>query len=840
MSTFRERLRSHASAVYQELRPAQEHVLDVFEHDFATVPDVGIELPTGVGKTLIALLLADRALDEGMSVAYLTGTRQLAEQVEDQAVELRNLVVHRFYGGHYPGAALDDVNQAQAVGVMNYWVYFNSRPRVQPADVIIFDDAHLAEQSLTGLAGVRISAAADPVLYVGVCDLLMAHTSAYSSLKAMRDGTAPFNTPPELIAFNDWAAIATAATDLIENSVFARSDEGRWSWPSVRPYILRCGVLIGAAAIEIRPYHPPTQTNPWYSRSRQRIYLSATLGSMGDLQRRLGVLPVARIDVPANLHSQATGHRLLLLNPTSEASLSTDCVSFALAQAAIAGRVAWLCASHAEADSVEGLLTHGGHATFRLRPGDDGELESWRGSPNGHLIAAGRFDGLDLADEVCRLVVLPSVPAASTEFERFAVAYLGDASFMRHRVGQRVTQALGRANRTAADWALYLGLDPGFASALSQPEVRLSMGTDVSVAVRTALQLHTGNWEPVADAARRFWDGEAVTVDPVPTRPGRTAGQLAAPVDTAGHEVETSTALWLGDMTRAATEARVAADALRAAGEAEHSAFWRYVEAHSLFSDGSPRNVAKAADSIRDAIADAPRTPWFVRLRRTLDELEGRAAVAGDNDYLFLQWDEWIREAGARTDSQISAARRQLAGSHNEKAQALLVLARLCGAVGERPTGEAATDVRWTWVTPRRAERRVWEIKTGTAARAVSRGDVNQLLGQLHVEAQDHPRVHVVGCLMSPLPAVEAGAAIAARDGIAIIQAAGVEVMFDWIADRFRQYAAAWGAGTAIERGRARTDVDPRVPRGGWLASVLSPSGGVSRGAVDVRNILAA
>ena len=102
--------------------------------------DVGIELPTGEGKTLIGLLIADWALDEGMAVAYLTGTRQLAEQVMDQARSLSELVTHRFAGGHYPGAALDDYHQAHAVGVMNYWVYFNSSPRVEPADLVIFDE----------------------------------------------------------------------------------------------------------------------------------------------------------------------------------------------------------------------------------------------------------------------------------------------------------------------------------------------------------------------------------------------------------------------------------------------------------------------------------------------------------------------------------------------------------------------------------------------------------------------------------------------------------------------------------------------------------------------------
>jgi superfamily II DNA or RNA helicase len=153
---FAERLAAHGSSVYQQLRTAQEYVLEAYEANYSNMsatPDVAIELPTGVGKTLIALLIADWALDQGRSVAYLTGTNVLADQVEAQAAQLPGLAVSRFSGGNYPGAALDDYHQAQAVGLMNYWVYFNSSPKVQPADLVIFDDAHLAEQALRVVRG---------------------------------------------------------------------------------------------------------------------------------------------------------------------------------------------------------------------------------------------------------------------------------------------------------------------------------------------------------------------------------------------------------------------------------------------------------------------------------------------------------------------------------------------------------------------------------------------------------------------------------------------------------------------------------------------------------------
>lgn len=58
---------------------------------------------------------------------------------------------------------------------MNYWVYFNSSPRVEPADLVIFDDAHLAEQPLAGLFTLRVprTAGGGRALYESLCDLVL-------------------------------------------------------------------------------------------------------------------------------------------------------------------------------------------------------------------------------------------------------------------------------------------------------------------------------------------------------------------------------------------------------------------------------------------------------------------------------------------------------------------------------------------------------------------------------------------------------------------------------------------------------------------------------------------
>lgn len=836
--TFEERLASFDSPSLRELRPAQSRALATFENLRHTSTDIGIELPTGAGKTLIALLIADQALEEGRTVAYLTGTKQLAEQALAQTELLPGLDVKLFYSQHYPAAALQAYNQAQAVGIMNYWVYFNSSPHVEPADLVIFDDAHLAEQALAGMFTLRIprGAGGGIDLFREICDLILQIAAeSYPSLQAIRDGAAPRSNPPELISFVDWAAVSASVEHAIDGSQFVADDrDAGYAWRAIRSQIKRCGVLIGPAAIEIRPYHIPAQTVTGYLRSRQRLYLSATLGQSGDIQRRLGVNAVVAAASASDAALAELGRRTFLVNPTQDATLSPESWDFAMKQVQAAahdgeGRVAWLCSSHVEADEVQARLAETGATIFRLRAGDDPSINRWRNTRNAHLVTAGRFDGLDFADDVCRLVIIPSVPSASTEFERFVVAYLGDASYMRYRIGQRVTQGLGRANRTANDSGLYIGLDPGFGSILADASVQAALGRDVRPVVSEALQYHGDSWQSVATAASSFWRTHRQPASlvleepivPVRSRPGRAVAN-SAQGESAAHEVAAVTRLWLGDYSDAAQKAQEAAQVLRDAGELEHAAFWQYVQAHALYGRGRPEDVIASRQAIEAAVASAPQTAWFVRLKRTIDTLAGSAVDGTSHDALFLSWDEWIRETGSKVQRRIASGRQMLEGTHDQRCDGLVVLARLCGADGNRPSGPSATDARWVWASPRKGQRRVWEVKTGGSER-VPRDDINQLLGQVQEEQTRNPLSRVVGCLLTSLEDIEQDAARAAMDKVVLVNLDAALALYDAMAECFMTYFAAYGTGTAIERGDARLAAELRLPAGDWLHKLLSP-----------------
>lgn len=839
MIDFAHRLSRFGSQKFATLRDGQYLVLEEYAANHLQTPDLAIEMATGEGKTLVALMIADYALDNGHSVAYLAGTRQLAQHVLTEANTL-DLEAVLFSGGNYGAHSLYKYHEAYALGIMNYWVYFNASPKLEPADLLILDDAHLAEQAISGMYTLCIPRHSDGSLqlYESICDLILSHTDRYQNLRAMRDGNAEPGTAPELLSFNDWSSLVGNAEEIILSSPLVSYPPGLFPWRQIRGRLSRCAILIGPSAIEIGPYYPPTQLNNWYSHTKQRLYLSATLGSMEDLQRRIGGFAITKLATQSSLPDSSTGTRDLVLNPTTLPSSDSQILDWVLRQVSYAnGRAAWLCSSNAEADTIEDYLHTAGYIVFRLRAGNDDVITRWRLAQQGHLVTAGRYDGLDLAGDLCRLVVIPTVPRASTEFERFVVAYLGDASFIRNRIGQRITQAIGRANRVPTDRVMYVGLDPSFGEILANRSVREYISRSAESTVQDALVLHEQGMQATEEACIAFWSGQGIhdssRIDQRRQRPGRS-GISRSSITSAADEVRASTDLWLGSAD-AAGAARRAAETLDTVGETEHGAFWRYVEAHSHYVQGSLQGRRRARRALEEAVRNGPRTVWFRRLESTAAALAGRVSVSSELDSLFQSWDEWIRERGNRIRHHLEGTRSLLSGTHDEQCQALTDMGRLFGVTTQRPPKQeqSAPDCRWKWLSRRGVEVRVWEVKT-SGRQSVPRADINQVLGQIEADRTHITNSRVFGCLITQAFDIEGDALRAARDKVTILHHGGMVKLFELLRVQMLQYMDYWDDDSAESRGRARVAVEAALPRVGWLTNLLVPSSGKVLSAHDV------
>ena len=144
--------RRHAS-----LFDHQGQILRSYAEKAINESDVAFQLPTGSGKTLVGLLLAEwRRRKYGERVVYLCPTRQLVNQVANEAVEKYGLMVEQFTGKkeNYTPVARSAYENVDQVAVTTYSSLFNTNPYFSNPDTIILDDVHAAENYISNLWAV--------------------------------------------------------------------------------------------------------------------------------------------------------------------------------------------------------------------------------------------------------------------------------------------------------------------------------------------------------------------------------------------------------------------------------------------------------------------------------------------------------------------------------------------------------------------------------------------------------------------------------------------------------------------------------------------------------------
>jgi len=115
-------LASLGSRKFRGLWPGQAHILGQYL-GFENCTDLAIELPTGAGKTLIALLIAEAWRKTGYKVAILSANKTLARQMHREAETLRiPAVLMEGKGTDIPMPDRRAYQRATKLAIMNYWV----------------------------------------------------------------------------------------------------------------------------------------------------------------------------------------------------------------------------------------------------------------------------------------------------------------------------------------------------------------------------------------------------------------------------------------------------------------------------------------------------------------------------------------------------------------------------------------------------------------------------------------------------------------------------------------------------------------------------------------------
>lgn len=712
---------SHASAAqlfldlprrkYSGLLDHQGQMLRTYSEQALQWPDVALQLPTGSGKTLVGLLIAEwRRRKFGERVVYLCPTRQLVNQVAEEGNTKYGLEVDAFTGqitGYEPSAKGRYLAGGR-VAVTTYSALFNSNPFFKGADVVILDDAHASENYVGKMWTVTVdrNSTKHPGLFVALAAALRPAMDPYFHARLAGGPRSPSDV--------GWVdKISSPALLKVADELRSILDEHKsdpqivFPWRQLADNLTGCHVYISTNQILIRPLIPPTWTHEPFSGAKQRIFMSATLGLGGDLERLTGRRSIKRLPIPQGWDRQGIGRRFFVFPAMSLDDKQSASLRLQLMEDV--GRSLVLVPSDAMEKSVtDQVKTELGFPTFSAQ---DIELTkaAFVSQSQAVAVVANRYDGIDFPGDDCRLLFIEGLPQAVNLQERFLMSRMGALALFNDRVQTRVLQAVGRCTRGLNDYSAVVVSGGELTDYLvdkrhrrhfhpelqAEIEFGVNQSTDVAAAsivenFRVFLR-HDIDWEEANKDILTVRDKSVQEELPA-------MKELAAAVDA---EVRYQESMWQGDFQAAFDRARDVLAELKAPELKGYRALWHYLagSAANLAAGPSGGGLATAAREQFARARDAAKgLPWLVGL----SQLDTPSSASEKRNAALLRQIERVEQKlaalGHTHNRGFAKAEREVLEGLADAAtfeQAQRLLGELLGFVAGKIEDDASPDPWW-------------------------------------------------------------------------------------------------------------------------------------------------
>lgn len=591
-----------------------------------TKADIALQLPTGSGKTLVALLVGEwRRRKYAERVVYLCPTNQLVHQVAEQAATKYGLDVHAFTGSKnaYSPQAVADWQSAETLGITNYSSLFNINPFFSDPHLIILDDAHSADNYIADYWSLLIERGKHKAAFSALLNLLVPQLP-------IADRTRLTSQSPDTEEHIWVEKLPTPVLQKILPELLSLLDEYtsnndlKFPWSVIRDSLHACHLYVSRRAVLIRPLIPPSNTHPPFVGAKQRLYMSATLGAGGDLERITGRFPIHRIKAPAGWDKQGIGRRFFIF--PKRALDDDDTEGFVVDSVKAASHALYLVPDDRSAARVAELVKNEiGVPVFTAAQIEESK-GPFVGSPEAVAVVANRYDGIDLIDDDCRLLCIDGLPGGANLQERFFILRVTAQLLLDDRILTRLVQGFGRCTRSPNDYAAVIILGEKLNGYLFGPERREFFHPEIQAELGFGLQQSNGaSAAEMLQNLRSFLaqdaDWDEADKEIVASRAALKQKTLAATAELASavkSELDYQYALWNGDFNTALEHCRSVIGKLTHSDLRGYRALWLYLAGAAAWlahKAGHLPSDDTAKDYFRQAQAAAPVLRWLVALQ---------------------------------------------------------------------------------------------------------------------------------------------------------------------------------------------------------------------------------
>lgn len=448
-------------ATHQILRPVQYEALLGLQSQ-NDERDVVLKVSTGSGKTLVGLVHAEsmRRRYPGEPVLYLCPTVQLIGQVLETAEKIGVAAIP------FPREGLPfDAVEGKSILVCTYDKLFTAsdtftRHNIRPS-AIVLDDVHSGVERVKQKHTVSL-----PATVHGQVRSIFEASSTQCDPAIWRgiqkgESSAQFEVP-----FWLWQPQAHHVAALLDN--FKEERELRFSWPNVERYVEDARLCISGTGVELSVPVTPVEQNSAYTNTRHRLFMSASIKDGTTLIRDLDCDPKALDRVIQPDSDKGAGERMILPVSLIDPKLTKEELAALCVELAARTNVVVLTSSSAQAKIWSA-------AGAKICQGDDvdGAVAVLKATSKGNFyVFTQRFDGVDLPDDACRILVIDGVPNGDRLCDQIDAERQKESPSHSTRVVNRLEQALGRAVRSSADFAAVLLVGTDLAAFIGRRDVK--------------------------------------------------------------------------------------------------------------------------------------------------------------------------------------------------------------------------------------------------------------------------------------------------------------------------------------------------------------------------------
>ncbi len=432
------------------LRPAQESVLKQWYSHHQDDRDIIVKLHTGQGKTLVGLLMLQSRLNNSKGPAlYLCPNNFLIDQTCEQAKQFGVSTCKA--ESELPVEFLDSksILVASIQKLFNGLTKFGLNTKSINVNSILIDDAHACADSIRDACKIRISR--DDQSYhqlktLFADDLEGQGAGTFADIRNKdRDSFLPVPYWAWLDRETEIADILSAARD--QQSV-------KFAWPLLKDMLSHCKCVISGDAIEIEPHIPPLNAFGSYWKADQRIFMSATVTDDSFLVKGLQLSPETITNPLTYSKESWSGEKMVLLPSLIHRDLDREEIVkwFGLSTATRTFGVVALTPSFARTKDWEAYGARIANTDTlvniiqQLRIGDYEHT----------VVLANRYDGIDLPDDTCRILIFDSKPYSESLIDRHEELCRPDSESILMRTIRKIEQGLGRSVRGEKDYSVII------------------------------------------------------------------------------------------------------------------------------------------------------------------------------------------------------------------------------------------------------------------------------------------------------------------------------------------------------------------------------------------------